>query len=336
MAWNENYTALNYLLADLYDDKDETKGLVERAGLNKGLFKFKDQPYDNWYNIISEADKQGGVIDLLTRIITKPERGSVDPSTRQAIDGIIDNLKNKKAPVEMTPEPAEIKAERLPGNFEKLMGSKSTLLPISFLEQGLICAKSVVRIELTNALGSGFLIANNWIITNHHVIPDSETAKTAEIQFNYQKTIAGLDTPVKKFKIDTGENCFYTSKEDDWTFVKLKEDANAKFGSLILSETPVKSSDFVNIIQHPAGGPKQIALYHNTVTSVDDKYVLYLTDTLNGSSGSPVFDTDWKVVALHHWGGTTKEAVTNLSVYRNRGINILRIRRALADLKIMA
>ena len=332
MAWNENYTALNYLLADLYDDKDETKGLVERAGLARGLFRFKDQPYDNWYNIISEADKQGGLIDLLKRIITKPERGSHDPSVGQAIEGIIVNIENNKAPVLM-PEPSNVKAIELPGNFEKLMGNKSTLLPISFLEQGLECAKSVVRIELTDELGSGFLVEGNWIITNHHVIPDRETAKTAKIQFNYQKSLAGRDMKFEEFAIDMCENCFYTSKDHDWTFVKLKEDANATYGSLTISKTAVEQSDFVNIIQHPAGGPKQIALYHNTVTSVEDQYVHYLTDTLNGSSGSPVFDSDWKVVALHHWGGTTKEK--GMNVYRNRGINILLVRKALTDLKIM-
>jgi V8-like Glu-specific endopeptidase len=34
--------------------------------------------------------------------------------------------------------------------------------------------------------------------------------------------------------------------------------------------------------------------------------VQYTTDTLPGSSGSPVFNDNWEVVALHHAGGPLK------------------------------
>src|SRR6185295_12247422 len=33
-----------------------------------------------------------------------------------------------------------------------------------------------------------------------------------------------------------------------------------------------------------------------------DDFLWYSTDTLSGSSGSPVFSNDWLVVALHHSG----------------------------------
>jgi V8-like Glu-specific endopeptidase len=41
-------------------------------------------------------------------------------------------------------------------------------------------------------------------------------------------------------------------------------------------------------------------MYHNVVTSVDNGKVQYMTDTQEGSSGSPVFNSNWEVVALHH------------------------------------
>jgi V8-like Glu-specific endopeptidase len=332
MAWTNNHTQLNYLLADLYDSREQSKALAKKAGLNTGLIAFSEQSYSNWFAILDGADKQGKVIALLELVITPPELGSYDPGTKQAIEGYIDNIKQGQSPVIFkAPPPA---ADPLPGNLEKIMGNKSTLLPISFLEQGVNCSKCVVRIETVEGLGSGFLIADNWIVTNNHVLPTKEIANKANVQFNFQKNIAGNDVPYKDFEIDPGENCFHTSKEDDWTFVKLKEDANKQYGQLTLSQKPIEKDEFVNIIQHPGGGPKQIALYHNNVTSTSDQYVLYLTDTMNGSSGSPVFNTDWEVVALHHWGGATKEAFSNLNVYRNRGINILRIRQALADRKI--
>jgi V8-like Glu-specific endopeptidase len=47
--------------------------------------------------------------------------------------------------------------------------------------------------------------------------------------------------------------------------------------------------------------------FANAVVLVGEGRVQYLTDTLPGSSGSPVFDADWNVVALHHSGGWLKE-----------------------------
>ena len=49
----------------------------------------------------------------------------------------------------------------------------------------------------------------------------------------------------------------------------------------------------------------------------------YLTDTLGGSSGAPVFNEDWLVVALHHWGKTVD--VDGTREIRNQGVTIGRV-----------
>jgi V8-like Glu-specific endopeptidase len=115
---------------------------------------------------------------------------------------------------------------------------------------------------------------------------------------------------------------FKTSADDDWTLVKVKGDANAVWGAIKITTIDVSQVERVNIIQHPSGGPKQIAIYHNIVAYTDEKRVQYLTDTLPGSSGSPVFDDQWRIVALHHSGGWIIEPGTKNQVFRNEGINI--------------
>jgi len=55
----------------------------------------------------------------------------------------------------------------------------------------------------------------------------------------------------------------------------------------------------VNIIQHPEGGYKQIVLGNNRVLELVEHFFLYEADTLPGSSGLPVFNRQWEIVALH-------------------------------------
>lgn len=58
------------------------------------------------------------------------------------------------------------------------------------------------------------------------------------------------------------------------------------------------------IAQHPKGAPLKLALDTNAVIGLNENgtRVTYRTNTDPGSSGSPVFDQNWKLVALHHAG----------------------------------
>ena len=96
-------------------------------------------------------------------------------------------------------------------------------------------------------------------------------------------------------------------------------------GALPLESANPKVEDEVVIIQHAGGGQKQIALSHNLVAFVSDRRLQYLTDTLEGSSGSPVFDVTWSVVALHFGGGSIREPDTSGVVFRNQGTLINRV-----------
>ena len=65
----------------------------------------------------------------------------------------------------------------------------------------------------------------------------------------------------------------------------------------------------VNIIQHPSGHPKRVALRNNLLTDADATTIRYFTDTLTGSSGSPVFNDAWQVIGLHR-GSTAINGVS--------------------------
>jgi V8-like Glu-specific endopeptidase len=221
---------------------------------------------------------------------------------------------------------------------EKIIGEQPTFLPISFLEVGLERARAVARVVCPGGLGTGFLTRDNLLITNNHVISSPEEARDARIQFNYQETAKGLATQVAEFRLAPEEG-FDTSTMnggDDWTAVRVKGDPSREWGALDLAEADVRVNDYVNIIQHPGGLPKQIALYHNVVAFVGGDRVQYLTDTLPGSSGSPVFDSQWRVVALHHSGGNLIEPGSNRKrvFFRNEGIHVKTLLRGLSQSRL--
>lgn len=62
------------------------------------------------------------------------------------------------------------------------------------------------------------------------------------------------------------------------------------------------NGEYVTIIQHPNGHPKQIALRENQIIDMLENFLHYHTDTAPGSSGSPLFNDQWEVVGLHHSG----------------------------------
>jgi len=206
--------------------------------------------------------------------------------------------------------------------LEKIIGKQSTLLPIRWLEVGLLRARSVAKVMLAdNTYGTGFLTSNNLFLTCHHVLRTAYEAKSAVIQFNYQQHISGRANEPTDIELDP-DALFETSRQNDWTLVHVKGNANAKWGAIELATVATSVDSYVGIIQHPGGGAKQIALYHNIIAYVDETRIQYLADTLPGSSGSPVFDDQWRLVALHHEGGSLIEPTTRRVVYRNEGINI--------------
>ncbi len=97
----------------------------------------------------------------------------------------------------------------------------------------------------------------------------------------------------------------------DFTLVAVRDDGNNppldKFGWHVLLNVQgkIRIGDPVNIIQHPNGNNKAIVVHNSNLLHLEngtdiDKYCYYSGDTEEGSSGSPVFNNRWEIVALHH------------------------------------
>ncbi|SDD96938.1 trypsin-like peptidase domain-containing protein [Actinokineospora iranica] len=301
-------------LARLYPDDDSVRRVLAFAGIPTELVRFHSRALDTWFNAVTEADNRRRRGDLLKVVLLE------HPDNAPLHDALRDSLDQPAADrPRWTPAPDGT------GGVEKLMGAQSTLLPVAFLETGLRRARAVCRIQTARgASGTGFLIDGARVVTNHHVLPDADTAAGATATFNHQTDADGVLLPATTVPLLPGR-AFAASRADDLTVVGTVGHANDDWGRIDVGASARPNVPRVNIIQHPGGGPKQIALYHNVVSHQDDRVLQYYTDTLPGSSGSPVFDDAWDLVAIHHAGGQLYNPGTKSWVYRNEGIAIARL-----------
>lgn len=313
MAWH--YRALDTLrrvLAELYPREPDQRRLVVAAGLREAAVSFDAAADASWHGILSYAAKQDSVDALLEVARGEFPRNEL---LRRAGEDHAPDLAQGPLPAREGPEHAGDVAE-------KIIGSESSLVPVAFLQRGLSAARAVVQVRLAGGtLGSGFLVPGNILLTNNHVIEDVAAASTATAIFNYQQTVDGRDEPTEVVALDPTA-FFATSVADDWTAVRVAGDPQERWGALSVRRSGVKTNDRVNIIQHPGGGHKQLSLFANVAVFVGAGRVQYLTDTLPGSSGAPVFDREWSVVALHHSGGWIPEPGRSHRFLRNEGILI--------------
>ena len=204
-----------------------------------------------------------------------------------------------------------------PNGFERIIG-ESNLLSINFLDRGRRSAEAVCRIKLPMdggiAYGTGFLIGPRLLLTNNHVLASAAEAAQAEAEFGYDHDLDGVVRDPVGFNLDPHQ-LFFTSADLDVTLVAVAPLANSgtpldRYGWLPLVPMAGKivNGEWVTIIQHPGGQPKQIAIHASQVLRLDPKqvdvdltrFIHYSTDTEPGSSGAPVFNDQWQVVALHH------------------------------------
>lgn len=214
--------------------------------------------------------------------------------------------------------------------LEKIIGGQNNLLRINWLEKALAASKAVCRVVCADGnLGTGFLTKEGYIFTNNHVIGSADVAKTARLEFNYEVGPDGKTKSRTAYQLDVSD--FKTSPPNEFDFARVKvvdrADAPlAQWGFVEFDADAVPAiGESVTIIQHPKGEDKQIALNANEVLGQLNQHIFYTTDTEPGSSGSPVFNKDWKVVAIHHAGKTDAEGglVINAQGDRrgaNRGI----------------
>lgn len=194
--------------------------------------------------------------------------------------------------------PGDVRSRSAQERLEGIVGPQSSIrstrvaATVSLVEDPVACV-TVNRVPT----GTGFLLPGNILLTCQHVIPNKEYARNALINFNHRELAPGEHPSSEGYGLLPDE-LFETSSDLDWTAVKVDGNPQARWGTLLLVDSGgEKEGDQVTAIHHPSGAPKQYS--HGTISQLTSHEIYYTVDTLDGSSGAPIFSTDWGVLAVH-------------------------------------
>lgn len=221
-------------------------------------------------------------------------------------------------------------------HLEKIIG-QDNLLKIGWLEHTLKASRAVCRVVRADGeSGTGFLTREGYIFTNNHVLPTADLAREARVEFNYEVDASGAIQLRTVYQLDPSD--FTTSAPDQFDFVRVRVIDNpatplSQWGFVAVDPGAKPAvGEPVTIIQYPKGRDKRIAVHANQVLSIWNQYVFYTTGTEPICDGAPVFNKDWKVVAIHHAGKTDAEGGLQINAKgdqrgANRGILLEKILR---------
>ncbi len=239
---------------------------------------------------------------------------------------------------------ANVELPESPAQLEKIFG---TALPVGYnhLMRGLQCAESVAKITDASGepWGTGFLLKGSLIhadlgdspilVTNAHVCsPEPGVGKLlpaeARATFDVTKSIEGEPLEI------TGLDCIWSSPPGtcDVTLLRFAGPEAAIGQPIEVAQVPQPVTDggYVYVIGHPAGGGLKFSIRGNDLLAYDAESIKvhYTAPTEGGSSGSPVFNQAWQLMAVHHAGDSKMRRLDDpAATYQaNEGITIKGIR----------
>jgi len=254
----------------------------------------------------------------------------IDPRILEASAQRLRALPRYRASIERAPREMNVRAD----HFEKRMAmmqlggvqpsvteiertiGRNDLVDLFYLDRIVIAAQAVARISLGSGAATGFMVSPSLMMTNWHVFETAEAARGAVAGFEYRRNLKGEPQRAVEFRFEP-DRYFHANRVLDYAVVAVERRslddrvALSRYAHLRLIGQTGKANpgEWATIVQHPGGQPLQIAIRENQLVDepFEGNFIWYLSDTAPGSSGSPVFNDQMQVIALHHSGVARKE-----------------------------
>jgi len=210
------------------------------------------------------------------------------------------------------------KQGNLPVFLERKIGPTLDFLDSAPTEAARKAGRPVARIVTSidpsreaQGFATGFLISPTLLMTNWHVFPDAGSATGTGANFLHDFDGQGIEIGVT-FAI-CADTFFVADEQLDFAIVAIDPLPVAGVGAahsgdlgllgLSGSTSKILVGMGIDLVEYPDGGGKKFVTRNNRLVDIlDDGFLHYESDTLEGSSGSPAFSEQWELVALHHAG----------------------------------
>jgi hypothetical protein len=268
--------------------------------------------------IVGSKSLEKQIYDLIEWAGRRAKLGQLIEGVRTERPHLVATLAFSAPPPKTAAEPSRL--ERLVRNGEGI----DRLGPM--IERFLALQGQVCRIEAAVG-GTGFLVAPDLVLTNYHVLKGEIASKDFSgvvCRFDY---LSESSRGVAVRPVVSG-CCFAHAEyapadattqgrqpvkgELDYALIKLSrpvgndpvDDKGRLRGTLAVSASaPIPAEQRILFIaQHPESGPLSSSWGLSRGAAWGGLRMRYTAETLPGSSGSPVFDGDLSLVALHHAG----------------------------------
>jgi V8-like Glu-specific endopeptidase len=273
--------------------------MMVQYGLNENLDEF----------VPSNADTQEATFELIRWAQAQGRLGELILAARNANPGN-PQLRNVAEDVSLAPNSRALESVFTPGTALVSVEEWRTKMSLAEL--------AVCRIEIAGVpRGTGFLLGACFVLTNHHVLQplfDGAEPDTLVCRFDYKASADGM-TLSRGVEYRVADNWLVDRspvQELDYGLLCLKKPAGdlpisnqtgaPPRGWLRPNSHKFEKGERLFIIQHPNATPMKLGIGTVERISEDRNRICHDADTEPGSSGSPCFTIEWKLVGLHQHG----------------------------------
>jgi hypothetical protein len=196
--------------------------------------------------------------------------------------------------------------------------------PLKWLDELLQMRRRVCKIKVGDVPGTGFLVAPNVVLTSYHLvdelIKEHRPGTAITVWFDYTPPSGTGDATGRSFKLDH-EWCIAHGEsspvdnlpeadgkppapdELDYALLRLASAPGDNRGHIPVPavKPAIEHGSPLCILQYPSDRSSKIAFSPHGADhlNANGTRLRHSVNTDDGSSGSPVFDVEWNLVALH-------------------------------------
>jgi hypothetical protein len=158
--------------------------------------------------------------------------------------------------------------------------------------KALIARNAVGRIESpqSTGIGTGVLVAQNLLLTCNHIFTKTRVEK-AWVTFGYKSDSDGTQDI---FELDLD----FVRYNNHLDFALIRLQSNPSLKPIRPVNVGLDSGQKIRLIHHPMGQPVVISGL-GQIVRVGKEYIDHNLNTDRGSSGAPIFNDAWELVAIH-------------------------------------